>query len=408
MDIVIIGNGAAAVSAIETIRGNDQECGVMVVSKEKEAAYTPCFLAEYVRGSIGKERLYMRSSDFYEKNGVKVMSGVSATEVRHESNLVRLSDGGEISYDQLLLAAGSIPVVPSIPGIENDGVFFFKSLPDAERIKTAAKEGRAVVIAGAGFIGLEITESLLEAGLRVTVIEKEERVLPGMLDQEVASFVERYIKEKGVDIITGEAIGSISRKGGKIEQVTLESGKSIPCDMLIVSVGVKPNLEMIRDGRIKTDQGVLVDERMRTDIPNIYAAGDIAEMEIGGKRKINPIHINAVMGGDVAGSNMTGVEKRLDAHIDDMNVVTIFGLPILSLGSQGNGRTLKREGVNSLAKVSLADEGFIKGIQLVGDVTKGGVYLSLMKRRIPIDGISDILPPQFSYGSTLKVVPRHL
>ncbi|GBE01937.1 NADH-dependent phenylglyoxylate dehydrogenase subunit epsilon [bacterium BMS3Bbin06] len=405
MKTVIIGNGVAAVSAVEAIRKRDRNCEITVLSKEGEIAYTPCFLARYVSGEIGKDKLYMRESNFYDENQINTLFNVAVNEVNPGDNTVSLSDGRELVYDRLLLAAGSKPVVPQLPGIEGDGVFFFRTLPDAERIISAVREAEGVVVMGAGFIGLEIAEALSKTGHRVTVVEKEDRVLPRMLDGEVAGILEKHIKAEGINIITGRTIESVKRGGGKqrLEGVVLDKGESISCKVLIVSVGVRPNLEMIRNSSLKTGAGVMTDNRMRTNIPNIYAAGDIAEMEVYGVSRVNPVHINAVAGGEVAGCNMVGAEKVFESHLEDMNVVTLFGLPVLSLGIQKGDRVLKRADSRGIVKIYLGEDERIKGVQLIGDTIRGGIYLSLMRRGVPLSETYDILSSHFNYGSTIKV-----
>jgi len=403
MKTVIIGNGAAAIGAIEAIRQKDGGCEITVLAKESGPAYTPCFLAQYVAGDIGKEKLFMRRADFYEKNRVNTTLGVSADEIDVEKNEVRLSSGGTLSYDMLLLAAGSSPIVPNIEGINGKSVYYFRSLADSDLIKEGARSVKKAVVMGAGFIGLEIAETLSKLGLKVTVVEKEERILPRMLDSEIAGLVEEHLVKNGLGIFTGNGIRRVNRsRSGGIESVSLDSGEELACDMLIVSVGVRPNLEMLKNGSLKTNLGVLVDERMRTSVPNIYAAGDIAEIEIGGVRKVNPIHINAVKSGHMAGMNMAGIEKRMGEHVDDMNVVTLFGLQVLSLGVLSGPHSQKRSDSSGLIKIHESEKGLISGVQLLGDVTKGGLYLSLVKRGIPIKDQKGILSPRFNYGLTLK------
>ena len=399
MGIVIIGNGIVAISAVEAIRQLNRDCEITIVSKEREPAYTPCFLYRYVTGEIGKKRLYIRGDDFYDANRIKIISGAAVAEVIPDDSRVRLSNGTGLGYNRLLIAAGSNPVIPKIQGIDGDGVFTFKTISDADRILSKIKKDREVVVIGAGFIGLEIAEALCIKGCRVTVVEREDRILPRMLDSEMAEIVQRHIEKNGIKILTTKEVVLVKRGfGNKVKGVMLNDGKTIPCDMVIASVGVKPNLEMLKNGSIKTNQGILVDDRMRTNISNIYAAGDIAEIEIGGIRKVNPIHINAVKSGWIAGCNMVDNERYFDAHLEDMNVVTFFGLPVLSIGVQKGEKVFKRDTPKGMIKVYTGGDGLLRGAQLIGDVLKGGIYLSLMRRGVPL---SEIHPP-INYGSTLR------
>lgn len=401
MKVIIIGNGPTAISAVETIRGMDRDCEITIVSKEKEPVYSPCFLSRFLSGEIEKDRLYIRDIHFYDERRINLISGNAATEVNIKNQTVKLSNRKELQYDRLLIATGSNPVIPPLLGIEGEGVYSFKTISDTEKIMSALQKVDEAVVIGAGFIGLEAAEALRKRGLKVTVIEREERVLPRMLDYEMADIVKGHMEKNGVRIITGKEVKSIERKRKKITGVDIE-GETISCKLLIVAVGVRPNLEMVRNSSIETKQGILVDDHMRTSIPNIYAAGDVAELEAQGVRKINPIWFNAVKGGEIAASNLIGIERRYDAHLIDMNVVTLFGLSVLSVGIPKGAETLKTHDAKGIRKVYLDEDGSIKGAQLIGDVTWGGVYLSLINRRFSVTKSLDILSPAFNYGLTLR------
>lgn len=399
MRIIIIGNGAAAIGAVEAIRRWDRDCVVTIVSKEREPVYTPCFLSNYLSGEIDKGRLYIRDSRFYDENKIETIFGNAALEVRDK--WIRLSDGRKLPYDRLLIAAGSSPVVPQLPDIEGEGVFSFKTIADADGIRSAIADAGEAVVMGAGFIGLEVAEALKKRGVKVTVIEREDRILPRMLDNEMSGIVREHLENNGIRIITGKEIRLIRRVRGRLSGLDI-GGETVPCRLLILAAGVRPNLEMIRDGFVKVRHGILVDDRMKTNIENIYAAGDIAEMETMGIRKINPIWFNAVKGGEVAGLNMIGIEKRYDIPLVDMNVVTLFGLSVLSAGIQEGAKTIKVHDSKGVRKIYLDEDGLVAGVQLIGDVTKGGLYLSLINKRLPVKDEMGILSYRFNYGVMLK------
>lgn len=402
MEIVIIGNGPAAISAVEAIRRIDRDIGITIVSKEGEPAYTPCFLFRYVSGEIGKEKLYMREGNFYDLNNVKTLLGSPVKVIDTDKKRVIL-DSRELYYDRLLIAAGSSTLIPPIPGIEGRGIFPFKAMKDADGIIKATEDVGDVVVIGAGFIGLEIAGALCRRGLSVTVIERKERILPRMLDDEMAGILWDHLERNGLRIVTGKDTAFINRnRKGVIEGIILEDGSSIPCGIVVVAAGVRPNTGIIKESRIRTDHGIVVDDHMRTEMPDVYAAGDIAEIEINGVRKINPIHTNAVRSGEVAGYNMAGMERRMDYHIEDMNVVTLFGLSVLSMGIQTGDRVIKNDRTDSIIKAHLGEDGGIKGIQIIGDVMRGGVYLSLLRRDIPLSDTD--VSPRINYGYSLKGV----
>jgi len=403
MKTVIIGNGPAAVSAVEAIRSVDGTSGITMISRESWPAYTPCFLSRYLAGEIGKKGLFMRDDDFYEKNDVRTIFGVSVTEVRDDENEVVLADGTKLSYDALLIAAGSNPNIPKLPGIEGEGVFFFKTLADADMINAGLGKNKKAVVVGAGFIAIEIAEALHTKGMDVTIIGRRNGILLRMLDEEVAGLVARHIESRGVRLIGGRTLASVRRgRENRLEGVVLDNGDAVACDMLVIASGVSPNLEMVKNTSIRTGRGILVDGQMRTSVSNVYAAGDIAEVEIGGTRKINPIHPNAVKGGWIAGCNIAGQAKAIDIHLEDMNVLTFFGLSVLSIGVQKGAEVFRRSSSAEVVKAYAGEDGLLQGIQLVGNVAKGGLYLSIMRRGIPINKGFDILNPRINYGYTCK------
>jgi len=405
MKVVMVGNGPAAVSAAEAVRARAPSAEITMVARDTEPAYTPCFLANYVRGDIAPARLRMRDDGFYERLGIETLFGLTATGIDPETREVRLDNGTTASYDRLLLAAGSSPLIPNIPGIEGPGVFPFRTLADANRILTSLDATGHAVVMGAGFIGLEIAEALHCRGISVTVVEKENRILPRMLDAETAGIVETHLGDHGLNVLTGESVVAVERDGRdtKPRAVRLEGGRQLPCELLIVSVGVRPNLSMLPDGTFRTAAGVLVDAAMETSVAGVYAAGDMAEIEINGTRATNPIHTNAVRSGLIAGANITGDTQRLTAHIEAMNVVNLFGLRVLSLGDHAGGKARTARRGNNFIRVCEADDGTIRGVQAIGDVRKGGIYLSIMRRGLTSGELPDLLAPGLSFGATLPM-----
>lgn len=401
MNILIAGNGPAAISAIEEIREIDDESSITLVSKEKERAYSPCYLYHYVSGDITRDKLYIKEDDFYEKNNVNTLFGISIEKVIPERQSVKLSDGNTLPYDRLLIAVGAEPMLPEIPGIHGDGVFFFKSLEDAERIMSIISKIKKAAVIGGGFIGLEIAEAFRKKGISVIVIEKETRILPRMLDEEMAGIVKSYLLKNGIEIITGKVIEEIERKeDGSIKGIRTMDGIKVSADIVIVSAGVRPNMKLVEGTGIRTEKGIIVNERMETSIPGIYAAGDVAEIEIRGIRKLNPIWLNATVGGSIAGANMIGISKKLDTHIPDMNLINLAGFYIFSGGSPVGTGSIKRQDSSGIKKFIFDEDNRVKGIQIIGnEALKGGLYLNLLGRSLK--ETQEIIR-EFNYGLLLE------
>lgn len=402
MRIVIIGNGPAAIAAVEAIRETDAACDITIVSGEPGCAYTPCFLGKFVAGTADAEQLALKCADFYETNRVELRTGSAVESVAPEDSEVVLEDGTRIAYDRLLIACGAGPVVPDEPDLSGQDVYYFKSLADASAIRARAQEARDVVVLGSGFVAMEIAEALTEAGATANLVARTDHILRRVFDPEVADMVETYMALHGVRFHKCCNLVDVVRdERGALTAAVLSNGEHVPCRMIVVGVGMRPNIDLVAGTSIACDRGILVDDAMRTSIPDIYAAGDVAEADIGGVRKVNLIHPNAVAAGGVAGSNMVGGDRRMTTHLPVMNVLTVFGRSFMAVGALEGETVLRRaEGPGSLVKVFVDSAGLVKGVELVGDVTRGGLYASLIARGVRADAVPDLLAPTFNYAET--------
>ncbi len=281
MHYVIIGNSVAAVHAVEAIRGVDKKGSISIVSAEEALNYSRPLLSYYLGGRITEDRLSFRDEAFYKRNRVELLFGERATGLDTDQKRVTLADGSLLSYDRLLISVGGVPILPPIEGLGEGikGVFTFVRLQDAKRLIGYIKEYaiQEAVVLGGGLIGLKVIEGLLERGLRVTVIELMDRILANTFDREASAVLEERLVAHGCTVITGDTIVRVKTRGGKIKQLTLKSGKEIVTSLLIVAVGVRPNLELVQGTPIRTDRGIIVDEFMQTSVPDVYAAGDCAQ-----------------------------------------------------------------------------------------------------------------------------------
>jgi len=342
---VIIGNSAAGLSAVTAIREIDRTCPITLISTENYNAYSPVLLTYYLKGTRDKDNLFIVDSKFYKTNSVETMLGSKATEVNPLKQTVSLESGQEVKYDNLLIATGASPV--SLPGAEDglDNVFTLRTIDDAEDILETAKTAREIIIVGAGLIGLQVVGALFRKGCTFTLIEWSSQVLPELFDTASAAIIQKEIESHGVTVLLGKKVTGI-RKTGKKPTVALDSGEELTADLVVVGVGLRPNIQLLRNSGIKINRGILVDEQLRTNISNVFAAGDVSEGKniVTGRNEVLPNWPNACGQGRIAGLNMAGCEQEYEGLGEA--VTTIFGLTAVSIGLP---KASKEDGLEELS-----------------------------------------------------------
>jgi NAD(P)H-nitrite reductase large subunit len=405
MKIAIVGNGPAAVTAVETVRALDQECEISMISKEEGPCYSPCPLAEYVEGSVTRKSLFIRDHGFYERLNINTLFCRAATGIDTAAREVFIEDGDWVSYDHLLLAHGASAFFPPIQGLRanRDGVFALKTLADADGILATAKGGaRYAVVIGSGFIGLEAAQALLRLGLSVTVLESQNQVLPNMLDDDMAATVQHLLEDGGIEIRlaanTQEIIGNQAVSGVRVD------GEILPCDLIVCATGVRADISIVNGTNIATNRGIIVDETMETSVPGVFAAGDIIEAnDLGGNQAVIPTWPNAVNTGRIAAYNMLGVNKRF-IGLEHFNVLRVFDVPTGSFGALKGDEIVeyRRKGVHK--KLAITD-GRITGLQVIGEIDNMGLYMEMMKKGYDVTVHGEaILEPGFGYANTFAPI----
>lgn len=391
--MVIIGTGGAGISAIRTIRSVDEKCRITAVSQEDQMPYSPCSLPHLIGGDIEKKNIYRVEKDFFKKNNVRALLGTKVSKIIPKDRTV-LADGGKIKYDKLLIAAGSVPLRPPIPGIDTKGVFTLGNMADADEIlKWVRKGAKKAIVLGAGFIGVECAIALRKLGLRVSVFEMLDWVLPKMLDEDTSQEVQNVLEKEGIEFHLGQQVSEITGNG-KVNGVRA-GNKNSSCDMVVLGIGVRPNTEFLKGSGIRVNHGVVVDEHMRTSVKDMYAAGDIVEADdkIRGTKRVNAIWPNAIEQGRIAGYNISGQEKEYDG-VESLNILDVYGIPVLSMGMTSfelKDFEIERSKTNRSFKKLLLKDGKIAGVQMVGAIRNSGYLLSLVKRGIEVDDIRDDL-----------------
>jgi NAD(P)H-nitrite reductase large subunit len=382
METVIIGAGPAGVTVAETLRQHDQRSEIVMLSSEPFPPYSPPAMVEYF--ATGRAVHLWKGDDFPERLGVDYRQGAEAVGVAPGEQTVRLADGGTLSYDKLVIAAGGRLYGAGLEE-HRSGVYNFKSLTAAEDLLRRVKQGhaRTALIVGAGFIGVEIALLLREMGLDVTQLVRS-RVMRGMLDPETSEIVLGMLRERGIKIRRGDDADAVAFVGEPCaEAVEVRSGDVVSADLLVAATGLRPNIEFLRGSGIEMGWGVLVDDHLRTNIPDIYAAGDVAETfdRLTGERYVHAIFPNAVAQAQVVAYNLLGWEMAYEGA-DSMNSLKHLGLPLMAVGQmEGEELRLRRNGL--LRKIYLQDDRIV-GFCLTGDVSGAGIYRSLMNKRADV------------------------
>ncbi len=395
MKYVIIGNSAAAVGCIEGLRKCDKNGSITVISDEEHHVYSRPLISYYLAGKVKPENMVYRKKDFYEKNNVTTLFDLKAVSIDPKKKSVALSDGASVPYDKLLIATGSSPFVPPTQGLgTQSNVFTFLKYDDALGIEKLIDKQSRVVVVGAGLIGLKAAEGLAPVTGSVHVVELAPRVLPMILDEQAAAPVQQRLEENGITFHLGITVENVVGSD-KVEKVILKDGTELPCDVLVMGVGVRPNVAEAKAAGVEVNRGIIVDEAMRTNVKDIYAAGDVTEGTdiITGERKIMALWPNAYAQGRAAAYDMCGGKDDFDG-VFPMNAVGFFGLSMITAGVQGG------EGVEVLVKrnerTGATRRFFVKddrlvGMILVGDVDRAGIYTYLISEKIPLSSLDKAL-----------------
>lgn len=323
MKIVIVGGGVAAFEAALSVTKAGESCEVTLISREKVPPYRRPALSGMVAEPLPDAQFYIKPESFYREKGIDISLGITVESIDCAAKTVRLSDGGSASYDRLLLATGSRCFLPPIPGIDGKNVLSLREFCDLEQLRARLESGvKRIVVIGGGLLGLELAQSLLERGCCVTVIEGSPSLLPRNLDAEAAEVALRELgKIPDLALKFGACVKEITESGVRIE------GEEIPADLVMVSAGTRANIELAAAAGLKCNRGIVVDERLRSSQPEIFAAGDCAEVN----GTLYGLYGAARAMGAVAGANLAGGAEtfRPEAFPARLNV---FGLKIFSAG----------------------------------------------------------------------------
>ena len=407
MRYVILGNSAAGLTAIDAIRERDRDGPITVVSKEPEPAYSRVALPYILSREKQLPQITLRGPEYYEASRVELIVGVGAAAVDARAKTVSLEDGRRLQYGRLLVATGSASRVPPLRGIEDAGVCYHWTLADSRKIEEQVKGARSCFVIGAGFISLLTVSALIKvAGLKYTMVEIADQVMPQLLDPEGGRALERAMREKGMDLLLGEQVAGIER-GGAGYGVTLKGGRTYDAGMIVCGAGVRPNVDFLAGSGIEVARGVVVNERQETSAPDVFAAGDCAEGFdfLSGERAVHAIWPTAIDQGRVAGANMAGGAQTYPGSLS-WNVTELFGLSSASVGEfrdrDGCEAIVFHNPSANVYRKLLLEDGRIVGAVVIGraeHIQDLGVVQAMVRRRTDVSRWRHMLQGErVSYG----------
>lgn len=379
---VILGNGVAAAGCIEGIRSVDPEGKITVISEEKYAVYCRPLISYYLEGKTDLQKMNYRSADFYEKSGCEVLYGKSAVKIDKNAKSVWLDDGSSVQYDFLCVATGSSPFIPAFSGLDNvENKFSFMTVDDTLALESAVNENSEVLITGAGLIGLKCAEGLKKRVKSITVCDLSDRVLSSILDKECADVIQAHLEANGIKFMLGDTAEAFEKN-----VAVMKSGKVVSFDVLVLAVGVRANSALVSDIGGEVNRGIIVNDRMETSVPCIYAAGDCTEGDdiSCGKKRVLALLPNAYMQGHTAGVNMAGGNEVFDKAVP-MNSVGFFGLHAMTAGSY-DGEMYEEKSDGAVKRLFIKD-GCLKGYIMIGSTERAGIYTSLIREKTSLETI---------------------
>lgn len=381
--IVIVGNNAAGTAACEAIRKRSVDAGIILISSENDLGYYRPMLSDYISASHNEKRFYLHDMTWYTENYIQLRLGTTVRQIDVAHKYLITNEGEKIYYDKLILANGSRNILPPITDIQLPGIFSLKTKDDADAIIQYATEATKLVVIGGGVLGLEVAWEVKNLGLEVVVVEVMDRLLPRQLDLDASKIFERGVINSGVSVIKSVKVSAMIGHE-KVTGVQLIDGSMIDCDMVIVSTGIAPNREIAVAAGIKANRGIIVDEHMRTNIADIYAAGDVAEYK-GQSHGLWPV---AVEQGKIAGANAVGDSLSYNPSLPS-TVFNGMDQQVFSIGDVSSFETKGYDAVveydrktETYKKLYFDREGIYVGGILMGDTKKSLAMIRSIEKRV--------------------------
>ncbi|WP_300382376.1 FAD-dependent oxidoreductase [Clostridium sp.] len=373
-NIVIIGGGIAAVSAIKSIREIDKEINIYVFQNEKYLPYYRTKLTKSLFGNLEEDKILLQKKEWYDSNNVKLCVDKEVTFIDTINNKIQLEDKTFFEYDKLLIATGARNFTPPIDGINKKNIFTIRELNDVEAIKANIEDKETILNIGGGIQGLEAAWAFSQNNKNVIVVEALERLMPRQLDRRASEVLQSSVENSNIKVLLNSNVEKILGED-KAEGISLKDGNNIDCDMIVYSVGIRANTKLLENKEVKINKGIVVNNKMQTNIENIYAAGDVAELpgQIGGLWNV------ASGEGKVAGYNMVGKEVKY-SNLTPITMMNAFNISLFSMGDideENYDKTIVEDNKDELTYKRL----FLKDNKIIGAILLGDTKSSMILKK---------------------------
>jgi len=385
---VIIGNSAAGLAALETLRKYDRVSNITLISREKGPAYSLVLLPHFIGNKIDKHRLLIADREYYRRLNAKRLFQKTVVEIQAERQEVLLHDGLKIPYDNLIICSGAKPNPFNVTGGDVVTMKPLRTLQDAIEIKHLLQNVKKLLVVGAGLINMKLVSVIKREDLEITVVEMAGKVLPNLLDNPAAAIVENKMLKTGIHLYKSTFLSEIKNDSSGNHIAVLANGHKLTAEAIIVNTGITPNTAFATSSGLKVNRGIIIDDYARTNIPNIYAAGDVVEA----KEKLSGQYVtignwfNAVEQGKTAALSSLGNHRKYEGPINT-NITDLFGLTIASIGNVSTtpegSKSLQFSDFerNQYQRIIINDERIIGGV-FINEKKTAGIFRSLLGEQL--------------------------
>jgi 3-phenylpropionate/trans-cinnamate dioxygenase ferredoxin reductase subunit len=399
--IVVIGAGQAAGQAAASLRQEGYEGEITIIGDEAQAPYQrPPLSKAYLSGEVGLDRVLVRPENFYADKGINLQTGVRVESINRADKTIATSTGSTLSYDKLLIATGSRPRILNIEGSDLEGLHYLRTVDDVDGLRTAMEAAKNVCIVGGGYIGLEVAAVAKKAGHNVTVLEMEDRILQRVTTAEMSEFYHALHTGRGVDIRVNTMVSGFAGENGRVTSV-LCGDESIPADLVIVGIGIIPNVELAEAAGLTCDNGIVVNDHCQTSDPDIYAAGDCTNHPnpiLDRRLRLESVP-NAMEQARTACSNMLGGDKTYAAVPWFWSDQYELKLQMVGFSADGDQSVLRGDKASNEFAVFYLKDGNVVAVDAVNSPKEFMVAKQLYGKAV---NEADLANPAFELKELLK------